>query len=105
MLTEVNPWELPNMDVVSHDGCYYTLNNRSLYAWKEFDHGLFAENVIDVDVVKKSASSFFDKFTTDCGGIDITVRYEDECSQCYNKAAHDCDYGMCGACCRGCNRH
>merc|ERR1711865_948871 len=49
--------------------------------------------------------SLYDRFTTENGGHSITVRARNECCECSNKAATDCDYGKCGRCCTGCSRH
>jgi len=71
ILDEVDPYDLPAMDVVYHDGTYYTLNNRTLYAW---DHQYDGCHNVYVDIVKKDTSDFEDKFTTTCGGTSINVR-------------------------------
>ena len=154
LITEVDPDDLPVMDVVMHDGRYHTLNNRTLWVWK---HRRNEWDVV-VDVVKKT-QSFWNKYTTDndgfsvqlrcnacgeeeyidtdcdnlrcapcCGGCSVHETASDcsdksessqssaydvagerfsRCAYCHNKAAQDCDYGQCGACCDSshCSRH
>ena len=84
------------LEVVDHDGCYYTLNNRHLYALRD---GLGSDEKVAVTIVSKSASGFWDKFTTQSDGRHVHVRRRGACVKCANNAARRCDYHLCGACC------
>lgn len=115
----VDPDDLPTMEVVYHEGDYYTLNNRTLYAWKYSYH---EEKKIYVDVVKKT-HKFWNKFTTDCDGEYVDIRNEEhssddtdesndneyvffdytvpynQCQECYAEKAYGCRNNLCAECC------
>ena len=118
--------ETPAMDVVHHDGRWYTLNNRTLFNLKRH----FAEDHVVTVRIKTPDTAFFVKYTTKDSGCSVIVREKSrrqssrqsrrqsrhahhpqttKCLDCSKTAAHDCGKNCCATCCRrrrgSCNRH
>lgn len=119
--------DIPPISVYCYKGKWWSLDNRRLYCFKKYCP------YVDVPViVKRLNNKIIRQFTNRNNGESIEIRDSSEnfnfediinnfqnlnvcqrsndydvCEQCNNKAAFDCDFGLCGSCCTvpHCNRH